>query len=86
MPVITLEKQARQGKRLAFKGERLAFKTNNCAQAGFPCASATTFAAAAGSPEVNSHDYIIEGPEKSREETNIAVLQTADTRCLCNVR
>ena len=30
--------------------------------------SATQFAAKAGSPEVNSRDYITEGPKKSREE------------------
>ena len=47
---------------------------------------ATQFAAKAGSLEVNSRDYITEGPKKSREETNIAVLQTAGTRCLCNAR
>ena len=43
-------------------------KINFYAQARFPCASASQFAAQAGSPEVNSRDYIIVGSKWSREE------------------
>ena len=48
--------------------KRKILKINFYAQARFPCASASQFAAQAGSPEVNSRDYIIVGSKWSREE------------------